>query len=98
MPTRVNRSQSGYPTNAITFWSLWYCACLQVQVCAALWATEVKCFFYKLDAVTGSTAAPVEALVVSAEMGNRALHSEQVDYVKTLCSAVKDATRNASDG
>ena len=74
------------------------CVYLQVQVCAALWATGVKCFFFKLDAVTGSTAAPVEALVVSAEMGDRTLHSEQVDYVKTLCSAIKDAARNASEG
>ena len=71
---------------------------VQVQMCAALWATGVKCFFHKLDAITGSTAAPVEALVVSAEMGDRTLHSEQADYVKTLCSAIKEATRNASEG
>lgn len=71
---------------------------LQVQVHAALWATGVKCFFHKLDAITGSTAVPVEALVVSADVGDRTLHSEQAEYVKTLCSAIKDATRNASEG
>ena len=81
-------------------WNVSYCthSYLQAQVCAALWATEVKCFLHKLDAVTGSTAAPVEALVVAAEMGNRTLYSEQVEYVKALCSAIKDATRNASEG
>ena len=81
-------------------WNVSYCThlYLQAQVCAALWATEVKCFLHKLDAVTGSTAAPVEALVVAADMGNRTLHSEQVEYVKTVCSAIKDATRNASEG